>query len=309
MSEIASSPRRLAHIRMGSNIGQPLTRREGVLKVTGAARYAADNHPAGMLHAVMAVSSIARGRVTSLDVAAAKAHPGVVEVMTPGQHAQARAGPGREDATRSCSELDVLQNDSRALRQPADRGRDRRDAGGGDRGRGAAGPPIRDGACRDRPGFGDSFVPPVVGPGHSGRGQPRRHRGGIAAARRASRRSTKRRRNTTTRWSRTPSWRPGTATRCPSTRRARAWRWRRAASPGYSAFRPENIHIRSPFLGGGFGSKGLVKGPQILGIMAASLVGRPVKLVLRREQMFGPVGHRAPDPADAAHGHRRATAR
>src|SRR5262252_740130 len=28
--------------------------------------------------------------------------------------------------------------------------------------------------------------------------------------------------------------------------------------------------------------------------MAARMVGRPVKLVLRREQMFGPVGHRAP---------------
>ena len=38
------------------------------LKVTGAARYAADNHPPGMLYAVIAVSSIARGRVTSLDV-------------------------------------------------------------------------------------------------------------------------------------------------------------------------------------------------------------------------------------------------
>ena len=42
------------HIRHGSNIGQPLTRREGVLKVTGAARYAADNHPPGMLYAVLA---------------------------------------------------------------------------------------------------------------------------------------------------------------------------------------------------------------------------------------------------------------
>jgi len=57
---------------------------------------------------------------------------------------------------------------------------------------------------------------------------------------------------------------------------------------------PEKIHIRSPFLGGGFGSKGLISGPQILGIMAARLVGRPVKLVLRREQMYGPVGHRPP---------------
>jgi hypothetical protein len=32
-----------AHVRHGSNIGQPLTRRDGILKVTGAARYAADN--------------------------------------------------------------------------------------------------------------------------------------------------------------------------------------------------------------------------------------------------------------------------
>src|SRR5713226_8827963 len=56
---------------------------------------------------------------------------------------------------------------------------------------------------------------------------------------------------------------------------------------------PQNILIRSPFLGGGFGSKGLISGPQVLGIMAARLVGRPVKLVLRREQMYGPVGHRS----------------
>src|SRR6202022_4769961 len=39
---------------------------------------------------------------------------------------------------------------------------------------------------------------------------------------------------------------------------------------------------------------GLVSGPQLLGILAARRVGKPVKLVLRREQMYGPVGHRAP---------------
>src|SRR3982074_3718377 len=63
---------------------------------------------------------------------------------------------------------------------------------------------------------------------------------------------------------------------------------------GLFGISPEKIHIRSPFLGGGFGSKGLISGPQILGILAARLVGRPVKLVLTREQMYGPVGHRAP---------------
>ena len=63
---------------------------------------------------------------------------------------------------------------------------------------------------------------------------------------------------------------------------------------GLFGISPDKIHIRSPFLGGGFGSKGFISGPQILGIIAARVVGRPVKLVLRREQMYGPVGHRAP---------------
>jgi xanthine dehydrogenase YagR molybdenum-binding subunit len=63
---------------------------------------------------------------------------------------------------------------------------------------------------------------------------------------------------------------------------------------GLFGISPDKIHIRSPFLGGGFGSKGMISGPQVLGIMAARMVGKPVKLVLRREQMFGPVGHRAP---------------
>jgi xanthine dehydrogenase YagR molybdenum-binding subunit len=63
---------------------------------------------------------------------------------------------------------------------------------------------------------------------------------------------------------------------------------------GLFGIAPDKIHIRSPYLGGGFGSKGLISGPQILGILAARLVGQPVKLVLRREHMYGPVGHRAP---------------
>jgi xanthine dehydrogenase YagR molybdenum-binding subunit len=63
---------------------------------------------------------------------------------------------------------------------------------------------------------------------------------------------------------------------------------------GLFGISPANIHIRSPYLGGGFGCKGLISGPQILGILAARLVGKPVKLVLRRDQMYGPVGHRAP---------------
>jgi xanthine dehydrogenase YagR molybdenum-binding subunit len=99
-----------ANVRHGSNIGQPLTRREGVLKVRGEATYAADNHPPGMLHAVLAVASIARGRVSFLDVAAAKNHPGVVDVMTP-DHKPPLAEDPDAKTNPFMFRLDLLQND------------------------------------------------------------------------------------------------------------------------------------------------------------------------------------------------------
>ncbi len=90
-----------------------------------------------MLYAVLAVSTIARGRVTFLDVEAAKAHPGVVEVMTPA-HKPPLADDPDAKTNPFMFRMEVLQNDRGALRQPADRGGDRRDAGGGDRRRRAA---------------------------------------------------------------------------------------------------------------------------------------------------------------------------
>ena len=86
-----------ANARHGSNIGQPLTRRDGVLKVRGEARYAADNHPPGMLYAVMAVAGIARGRVAFLDVQAAKCSSGRRRRHDINPQAAACGRPGRQD--------------------------------------------------------------------------------------------------------------------------------------------------------------------------------------------------------------------
>ena len=117
MAEITIT-QRPAHVRHGSNIGQPLTRRDGVLKVTGQARYAADHHPRGMLYAVLAVSSIARGRVTFLDVEAAKAHPGVVDVITPANRPALAQDPD-EKTNPFTFRLDLLQSDKvRYANQP-----------------------------------------------------------------------------------------------------------------------------------------------------------------------------------------------
>ena len=52
------------------------------------------------------------------------------------------------------------------------------------------------------------------------------------------------------------------------------------------------VRVISPVVGGGFGSKGSMWSHVPLCAMAAKVTGRPVKLVLEREQMFGPVGGR-----------------
>ena len=63
-----------------------------------------------MLYAVLAVSSIARGRVTFLDVQAAKHHPGVVDVMTP-THKPPLAQDPDAKLHPFMFRLELLQND------------------------------------------------------------------------------------------------------------------------------------------------------------------------------------------------------
>lgn len=57
----------------------------------------------------MAVSTIARGRVTHLDVAAAESHPGVVAVMTPENAPRLAKSPDLKD-NPFAFRLDLLQN-------------------------------------------------------------------------------------------------------------------------------------------------------------------------------------------------------
>lgn len=53
-----------------------------------------------------------------------------------------------------------------------------------------------------------------------------------------------------------------------------------------------NVRVVSLFVGGGFGCKGQIWSHVVLAAMAAKQANRPVKLVLDRPQMFGPVGAR-----------------
>lgn len=63
-------------------VGKRMPRADAIAKVTGAARYTADIRVPGMLYARFLRSPIACGRLTALDVSAARALPGVQAVFT-----------------------------------------------------------------------------------------------------------------------------------------------------------------------------------------------------------------------------------
>lgn len=57
---------------------------------------------------------------------------------------------------------------------------------------------------------------------------------------------------------------------------------------------PERVDVRSPFIGSGFGSKLWIWPHAVAAAAAAREVGRPVQLVVPREEMFTTTGHRPP---------------
>lgn len=74
MSEAAPQPKQ--------NMGQPVPRIDARLKVTGEARYAADIPLANLAYGVLVTSDIARGRIARLHLDAARAVPGVLDILT-----------------------------------------------------------------------------------------------------------------------------------------------------------------------------------------------------------------------------------
>ncbi len=63
-------------------VGQPISRADGRLKVTGGAPYTADIPVEDAAHAAIVHSTIANGRAVSIDTGAAEEAPGVLAVFT-----------------------------------------------------------------------------------------------------------------------------------------------------------------------------------------------------------------------------------
>jgi xanthine dehydrogenase YagR molybdenum-binding subunit len=73
MSTAAPEPR--------ENMGKPEPRIDGRLKVTGEALYGSDFPVANSAYAFLVTSAITRGRIEAMDLGAAKAVAGVLEIL------------------------------------------------------------------------------------------------------------------------------------------------------------------------------------------------------------------------------------
>ena len=67
---------------MAPYIGTATSRIDGIAKVTGAAKYAAEFNTPGLVHASLVTSTVTKGRITRIDDSAAKAIKGVLAVLT-----------------------------------------------------------------------------------------------------------------------------------------------------------------------------------------------------------------------------------
>lgn len=289
-------PETAPRIRQGAgnvgSIGAPLTRREGPLKVTGRALFAADTLPPGLLHAALCTARIARGRVTGLDVAAAERHPGVVAVMTPDNAPTLAKDPDAKDGPFTFR-LDLLQNASvRYANQPiAVVIAETLEAA--TEGARLLAPRYETETPRIGLDAEAPFTPPGIGigqPPDEGHGDVEAGLAGAAARIEAVYETPAQYHNAMEPHAAVAEWDGDRLTLHTPSQGLTAAVGRLA---GLFGIPPKNIRIESPYLGGGFGSKGAISGPQVLACMAARLVGRPVKLVARRENMYGPMGHRA----------------
>ena len=97
-----------------SVIGQPIDRVDGVLKVTGKAHYSSDIPLANLAHGVALHSTIAKGRIAQIDTTAAAQAPGVLGIVThlnaPKLHPITFPQPGQPRSAVGHSLL-ILQDD------------------------------------------------------------------------------------------------------------------------------------------------------------------------------------------------------
>lgn len=279
-------------------IGRAMDRVDAELKVTGRATYTADHKIPNVAHGVLVVSPIAKGHITSVDTSAAEHVPGILAVLTHLHPPKVAKSPAEVEAGSPADRALQLLQDNRIL---------------------YAGQPVAVVVAETlHAGFeaanlvhlsyavdpcsvvldrrmANAFVPEKAGgggdPGESSRGD-------IAAGLEQADvrleqvyRTPFQTHNPMEPHNTLAVWEgPDKLTVYDATQGIFGDRKRIAELLGLQV---ENVRVISLYLGGGFGSKGPTWSHVLLCALAARQVNRPVKLVVKRPQMFGSIGCRS----------------
>ncbi|GAA2730041.1 xanthine dehydrogenase family protein molybdopterin-binding subunit [Streptomyces nogalater] len=273
------------------SVGTGHTRVEGRDKVTGAARYAAEVPFAGLAHGWLVLSTIARGRIRALDTEPVLAMPGVLAVLdhrnAPHVNTDYTGMLGRPDPTCAVFQHDrvphlgwpvalVVAESSEQAREAAEalvvhyeqEPHDTEFSG-------------------DRP-----EARPVDGhmPAVTEKGDLEARLASSAFVVDAEYTTPEEHHNPMEPHAATARWDDG---RLELTDSNQGVTWVAGELQHLFSLDAASVRVRSEHVGGGFGSKG-VRAHQVAAVMAATILQRPVRVVLTRRQMFALAGHRSP---------------
>ncbi|WP_208351342.1 xanthine dehydrogenase family protein molybdopterin-binding subunit [Aetokthonos hydrillicola] len=270
-------------------VGKPLSRVDGHLKVTGGARYAAEFPVAKITHAVTVQSTISKGKIARIDTKAAEKVPGVLAVMT---HLNAPKASGDQGGGRK---LQLLQDNivlydrqhiAVVIADPLEQAI-----------HGASLVKVRYDEQKPNINIKDNLDKAYLPKSKLPRNEPTDSSSGnfsqalATAAVRVEQTYTTpiENHNPMEPHATTAAWQGDQLLLYDATQGIFQAQKKVAGALGIP---PTNVRTMSYFVGGGFGCKGSAWSHVVLAAMAARLVNRPVKLVLGRMQMYGPVGFR-----------------
>src|ERR1700716_2258887 len=270
-----------------SVIGKPQPRIDGPLKVSGKAQYASDFHFPGMLYAVPVEATIAKGKVTKLDIVAAEKMPGVRAIFhreNIGKIFRSVPGRGNEgitDERRPPFEDDVVryygQYVALAVADTFEAAKAAADA-------------VRVTYAKDKPNVDTDLEADDKTDVESERGDAEAAFATAAVKLDQTYVTPTETHNPMELHATTAMWDDSKLTLYESTQSIFNTRSVLAQMFGLPQ---ENVRVVTKFVGSGFGSKLWPWSHCPLAVAAARQLGKPVKLVLSRKMMFQSVGHRA----------------
>ncbi|MEU2399311.1 xanthine dehydrogenase family protein molybdopterin-binding subunit [Streptomyces pseudogriseolus] len=275
-----------------SPFGTAHTRVEGRDKVTGAARYGGDIPFAGLAHGMFVLSTVARGRIVSLDTAPVLAMPGVLAVLHHGNAPRLTSDYVGMMGVRPDPTAVVFQHDrvphagwpvALVVAETPEQARAAADALAVTYDE----EPHDVTLSADRP---DAYAAEGHMPGVT-------EKGDLEAELAASAHVVDE--EYTTPEEHHAMMEPHVATawwdggRLDLVDSDQGVTWVADELTRMFSLDPSAVRVRSEHVGGGFGSKG-VRPPQVAAAMAAAEAGRPVRVTLTRRQMFSVTGYRSP---------------